>query len=124
MATDRELEAMTTEDVITYIKTGRADAYDRWANGGEHRNLHVAWSEMSRGEQATRLLAGDEWGSPFMHDRSGDPDYSEREDDQRDYAEKAYNAAFCPACGTSPCESEDGHESERIAEMYEDAGDK
>jgi hypothetical protein len=42
-------------------------------------------------------------------------------DENRDYAEEAYNAAMCPACGTSPCESEDGHEAERIAEMYAEA---
>lgn len=27
----------------------------------------------------------------------------------RDYAEEAYLRDFCPACGTSPCESVDGH---------------
>lgn len=40
--------------------------------------------------------------------------------DERDYAEEAYWAAFCPMCGTSPCESDDEHAEELAAELYED----
>ena len=44
-------------------------------------------------------------------------------DDERDYAEEAYWRAFCPACGTSPCESEDGHKADRVAEMFDQAAE-
>lgn len=32
--------------------------------------------------------------------------------DERDYEEERYWARFCPECGTSPCESPDGHASD------------